>query len=128
LCWDRGLEGVELVEIGDHMGVGAGIVAYQGGMAGPDAEQEAPGKPGLEFGYRRPDVAGRSGPHADDPARHRDPCRRGKKPPESRGKPGVEAAGRPERAVAERFEFGSNINRGFIRQPPCAAPPHADSP
>jgi hypothetical protein len=124
---DRGLERVERVEVGDHVGVGAGVAAHQGSVAGADPQQKASREPGLEIGNGCPDIGGRSRPHADDPARHRDPRRRCQELTERGGKPRVEAARRPERIEPQGLEFGGDINRGLGRYVPGAAPPRANS-
>ena len=88
----RGVEGIERVEVCGHVRVGTAVVRRERRVACADAQEEAPGEPGLEVADGGPDVVRRRCPDADDAAGHGDACRRGQQPLEPGGEAGVVAA------------------------------------
>ena len=105
-------QGVEGIEVGDHLRVRARVVGHRRAVAGADAEEEAPAEGFLQGGDGRPDVLGRPRPDADDAAGYRDVTRRREQALEVRRQAGVEAAGRPQRPVAQLFELGATLRDG----------------
>ena len=120
------VEGIEGIEVGDHVRVGTGVVLREGGVAGTDAEEEAAGEAGLEAGDGGADVRGCRRPDAHDAAGHGDARGGGQQPLEPRGEAGVVATRGPQRLVAEPFELPGHVERRFVRHLPRPAPPHTD--
>ncbi len=116
-------EAVEAVEVRHHPRPGPGVVLGQHGVAGAQAEDEAPGVPGVERRHRRRQLRRGCRPDAHDPARHRHRARGVQQPPESAGQAALETPRAPQRAVAEGLHVRGDVERRLVVGAPAATPP-----
>ncbi len=109
------------------MRVGPGVVRCNRGVAGAESKDESARVGDLESRHRRPDLVRRSGPDADDAARHVQLAGGGQELFEVQGESTLEATGGPQRPEAEGFQARWHVDVGVVGHPPRTAPPDAEA-